>query len=105
MFEFAAWAPAAVPLLAFGLDVVFGEPPVRLHPVVWMGQYLQWAGERIAPLVVVDAPPSRGARPANASRIAGKGESICQKRAEPRQFRMPVASSSGGLWPGCWALP
>ena len=73
MFEFAAWAPAAVPLLAFGLDVVFGEPPVRLHPVVWMGQYLQWAGERIAPLVVVDAPPSRGARPANASRIAGEG--------------------------------
>ena len=73
MFEFAAWAPAAVPLLAFGLDVVFGEPPVRLHPVVWMGQYLQWAGERIAPLVVVDAPPSRGARPANASPIAGEG--------------------------------
>lgn len=70
MFEFAAWAPAAVPLLAFGLDVVFGEPPVRLHPVVWMGQYLQWAGERIAPSVVVDAPPSRGAMHANASRIA-----------------------------------
>ena len=43
MFEFAAWAPATVPLLAFGLDVVFGEPPVRLHPVVWMGHYLKWA--------------------------------------------------------------
>lgn len=70
MFEFAAWAPAAVPLLAFGLDVVFGEPPVRLHPVVWMGQYLQWAGERIAPSVVVDAAPSRGTMHANASRIA-----------------------------------
>lgn len=69
MFEFAAWAPAAVPMLAFGLDVVFGEPPVRLHPVVWMGQYLQWAGERIAPSVVVDAPSSRGAMHANASRI------------------------------------
>ena len=70
MFEFAAWAPAVVPLLAFGLDVAFGEPPVRLHPVVWMGQYLQWVGERIAPSVVVDAPPSRGAMHANASRIA-----------------------------------
>ena len=70
MIEIAAWAPAVVPLLAFGLDVVFGEPPVLLHPVVWMGQYLQWAGERIAPSVVVDAPPSRGARHANASRIA-----------------------------------
>ena len=38
MIEIAAWAPAVVPLLAFGLDVAFGEPPVRLHPVVWMGQ-------------------------------------------------------------------
>ena len=75
MIEIAAWAPAVAPLLAFGLDVVFGEPPVRLHPVVWMGQYLQWAGERIAPSVVVDAPPSRGAKHANASRIAG-GERI-----------------------------
>lgn len=75
MIDIAAWAPAVAPLLAFGLDVVFGEPPVRLHPVVWMGQYLQWAGERIAPSVVVDAPPSRGARHANASRIAG-GERI-----------------------------
>lgn len=70
MIEIAAWAPAAVPLLAFGLDVAFGEPPVRLHPVVWMGQYLQWAGERIAPSVVAEAPPSRGVRHANASRIA-----------------------------------
>ena len=70
MFEFAAWAPAVVPLLAFGLDVAFGEPPVRLHPVVWMGQYLQWAGERIAPSVVVDVPPSEGGRHENASRIA-----------------------------------
>ena len=70
MIEIAAWAPAAVPLLAFGLDVAFGEPPVRLHPVVWMGQYLQWAGERIAPSVVVDVPPSEGGRHENASRIA-----------------------------------
>ena len=70
MIEIAAWAPAVVPLLAFGLDVAFGEPPVRLHPVVWMGQYLQWAGERIAPSVVVDAPPSQGGRHENASRIA-----------------------------------
>lgn len=70
MIEIAAWAPAAVPLLAFGLDVVFGEPPVRLHPVVWVGQYLQWAGERIAPSVVVDASPLRGGRHENASRIA-----------------------------------
>ena len=95
MFEFAAWAPAAVPLLAFGLDVVLGEPPVRLHPVVWMGQYLQWAGERIAPSVVVDAPPSRGARHANASRIAERAPislpetgRVATAQDARRQFRL-----------------
>ncbi|HYF18617.1 MAG TPA: adenosylcobinamide-phosphate synthase CbiB [Ramlibacter sp.] len=40
---------AAMLLLAFGLDRWFGEPPVRWHPVVWMGRYLGWAGSRIAP--------------------------------------------------------
>ena len=89
MIEIAAWAPAVAPLLAFGLDVVFGEPPVRLHPVVWMGQYLQWAGERIAPSVVVDAPPSRGARHANASRIAG-GERI----SLPETSRAPTVQDA-----------
>lgn len=42
--------PAALALLvAFALDRAFGEPPARLHPVVWMGGYLGWAGRRIAP--------------------------------------------------------
>ena len=27
-------------LFSFGIDACFGEPPTRLHPVVWMGQYL-----------------------------------------------------------------
>jgi adenosylcobinamide-phosphate synthase len=30
-------------LIALCLDWLFGEPPVRLHPVVWMGQYLKFA--------------------------------------------------------------
>ena len=38
----------AVPL-ALLIDHVWGEPPVRLHPVVWMGKALSWAGERCAP--------------------------------------------------------
>jgi adenosylcobinamide-phosphate synthase len=46
-------APASVFVLAVGLalliDVVFGEPPAALHPVVWMGRYLGWAGRRFAP--------------------------------------------------------
>jgi len=33
---------------ALVLDVLFGEPPSVVHPVVWMGRYLGW-GERHAP--------------------------------------------------------
>jgi len=36
-------------LFAFCLDRWFGEPPARWHPVVWMGSYLKWAGELVAP--------------------------------------------------------
>ena len=35
--------------LALLLDALFGEPPARWHPVVWMGHYLGWTGGRIAP--------------------------------------------------------
>jgi adenosylcobinamide-phosphate synthase len=31
-------------LIALAVDRWWGEPPVRLHPVVWMGNYLGWAG-------------------------------------------------------------
>ncbi|MCX7852250.1 MAG: adenosylcobinamide-phosphate synthase CbiB [Caldilineales bacterium] len=34
-------------LLAFALDALFGEPPLRLHPVVWMGSYLRWTRSRL----------------------------------------------------------
>ena len=41
-------------LLALLIDRLFGEPPARLHPVVWMGAYLSWAGRRMVVL-----PPRR----------------------------------------------
>jgi adenosylcobinamide-phosphate synthase len=34
-------------LLALLLDALLGEPPPRLHPVVWMGRYLAWAWPRV----------------------------------------------------------
>lgn len=41
---------AAIALLAaLAIDRWWGEPRARLHPVVWMGHYLVWAGRRIAP--------------------------------------------------------
>ena len=41
------WASAL--LLALVIDRWLGEPPVFLHPVVWMGTALGWLGKRIAP--------------------------------------------------------
>lgn len=35
-------------ILSLLIDRWWGEPPVRLHPVVWMGRYLKWAG-RVLP--------------------------------------------------------
>lgn len=34
-------------LIAFLLDALFGEPPVRLHPVVWMGSFLRHMRARL----------------------------------------------------------
>jgi len=39
--------------LALLIDHWLGEPAVRWHPVVWMGNYLGWIGKRIAPSVCV----------------------------------------------------
>lgn len=35
--------------LALLVDRWLGEPPVRWHPVVWMGSYLGWIGRHVAP--------------------------------------------------------
>jgi adenosylcobinamide-phosphate synthase len=34
-------------LLALLIDRWFGEPSPSVHPVVWMGRYLQWTGHRL----------------------------------------------------------
>lgn len=40
---------AAAVLVALAWDRLLGEPPVRWHPVVWMGRYLDAVGRRVAP--------------------------------------------------------
>ncbi|MEP6720409.1 MAG: adenosylcobinamide-phosphate synthase CbiB [Variovorax sp.] len=45
------WGGGAALCLALVIDALFGEPPARLHPVVWMGRYLGWAGRQVAPPV------------------------------------------------------
>ena len=44
-------------VLALVLDWAFGEPPARLHPVVWMGRYLGWAGGLMAPSIAPSGAP------------------------------------------------
>ncbi len=44
----AAWLCLAL-LYALAIDLWWGEPPVPLHPVVWMGRALGACGARVAP--------------------------------------------------------
>lgn len=41
---------AVAVLVALAADHLWGEPPARWHPVVWMGRLLGWAGPHCAPL-------------------------------------------------------
>lgn len=49
IWMFEAAIPAAALLLALAIDRWWGEPPARLHPVVWMGWALGACGQRLAP--------------------------------------------------------
>jgi adenosylcobinamide-phosphate synthase len=42
--------PVLALLVALAIDHFLGEPPVRFHPVVWIGNYLTWAGEHVQSL-------------------------------------------------------
>jgi adenosylcobinamide-phosphate synthase len=42
-----AWSFALALLVAFAVDRVLGEPRSSWHPVVWMGNYLAWAGRHL----------------------------------------------------------
>lgn len=46
----AAAVPALAIALALAIDRRFGEPPLRWHPVVWIGHYLGRAGRRLPEL-------------------------------------------------------
>ncbi|APW37704.1 cobalamin biosynthesis protein CobD [Rhodoferax koreense] len=52
----AAGVAIAALWIAMAVDMLFGEPPARLHPVVWIGRYLGWAGRLAAPTSDAVAP-------------------------------------------------
>lgn len=39
------WVSAGALLVALAVDRFWGEPPAKWHPVVWIGNYLGWAGK------------------------------------------------------------
>ena len=43
-----AWGPAVVLAGALVLDLVFGDPPNRWHPVAWLGGLIAAARRRFA---------------------------------------------------------
>ncbi|WP_255440262.1 adenosylcobinamide-phosphate synthase CbiB [Caenimonas sedimenti] len=43
-------------LVALVIDRWWGEPPLLVHPVVWMGRYLGWIGGLIAPRTALPSP-------------------------------------------------
>lgn len=59
--------PALVLAMALLVDVCWGEPPTKWHPVVWMGHYLEHVGRWAAPKLGIavalqnDAAFARGA--------------------------------------------
>ena len=54
---------ACVPAVALLIDRMLGEPPVRWHPVVWMGAYLGALGRRIAPPAPAPGEPLQPGSP------------------------------------------
>jgi adenosylcobinamide-phosphate synthase len=59
---------AGAVLVALGVDVAFGEPRARWHPVVWMGRYMNIVGPFMAPKVaqmVANKVAIKASRPLN----------------------------------------
>lgn len=57
----ASWTVSSLAvLLALAVDRLWGEPPARWHPVVWMGHYLGAVGRRLAPGMDAPALPPVG---------------------------------------------
>jgi adenosylcobinamide-phosphate synthase len=58
MFDLTLIVVALAVLVALAVDRWLGEPPVRLHPVVWMGNYLGHAGAWVQRHARQDPGPS-----------------------------------------------
>jgi adenosylcobinamide-phosphate synthase len=53
-----AFISAGAMLCALGIDLFFGEPPLQVHPVVWMGKYLEIIGLKVSRVVSLKPTPA-----------------------------------------------
>jgi len=78
-------------LLALLIDRLFGEPPVRLHPVVWMGNYLGWAGKRLQRVASQPALGQWSGQP------GGAAAPVAQSVADYKAFWLGALYWTGGV--------
>ena len=75
-----AWliGPAAL-LVALAIDRWWGEPRLRLHPVVWMGNYLAWGGRLV-------------------QRVAGQGSAFTHRGQLGSEADLKAFWLAAGVW-------
>ncbi len=85
-------------MLALLVDWRLGEPPVRWHPVVWMGHYLGWVGRRVAPSTPTAGPDYKSFSLAALMWWAGAA-TVCVAAwfLQKSILQLPLAL---GAWPG-----
>jgi adenosylcobinamide-phosphate synthase len=92
---------SAALLLALLVDHSLGEPPVRWHPVVWMGSYLGWAGSWLSPKM-------HGPADEQAPRDAQPGSSVAEREApDYKAFSLGALMWLAGvaiIYAAAWAL-
>jgi len=49
---------AGAMVCALAVDLMFGEPPPQVHPVVWMGKYLEFIGQKVSRGVSLKPAPA-----------------------------------------------
>jgi len=91
---------AAAVLVAAGLDAVLGEPPARLHPVVWYGRYLR-AAERLVPA----SPPARATAAGGLALAVGATTVAAGAGAVDRwAARLPAGTGALAVGAALWPL-
>jgi adenosylcobinamide-phosphate synthase len=58
LFYPLAIVSAGAVVCALAIDLILGEPPQRLHPVVWMGKYLEVIGLKVSRVVSLKPAPT-----------------------------------------------